>query len=109
MKKIKGYIKTKILPSFEISEPTSHRKAVYYIAKELNISPFKVDQYITAFFGRDGLKYFINLKMEVNINGLGKFYFNKLTYNAFHNKRLNDNKTYINHRRKISKYNLKLK
>ena len=44
--------------------------------------------------------------IEMNINGLGKFYFHKKVFNAFHKKRLGTDK---NHKEIMKKYNTKLK
>lgn len=88
------------------NEPTSNYKAIHKIAFELNLPPVKVKQYIDAFFGKFGIKYFVKLGIEMNIYGFGKFYFHKKVFNEKLKHKFKKMHVY---RDMIKKYKLKLK
>lgn len=63
--------------------PKSHGMAVNKIASETGIPPARVHKLIMAFFGKYGIKYFVIKRQTISINGLGKFYFTKMTLKKF--------------------------
>jgi nucleoid DNA-binding protein len=91
-------------------EPTSNFKAIQRIASDMNLPPVKVKQYVDAFFGKYGIKYFIKLGIEISIYGFGKFYFHKKVYNEklrYKIRRKFENKNA--YKNLIEKYKMKLK
>ena len=107
MKEKPKFGKEKILHFSDKRKPISNYTAIHKIAFDMNMSPEAVKRIVEAFFGKYGLKYFIRNRIEMNIKGLGKFYWHKKVYNAYHKHmiRSQGNK----HIEFMKKFNQKLK
>lgn len=107
MKEKPKFGREKILQFSEKRKPISNYTAIHKIAFDMNLSPEAVKRIIEAFFGVYGIKYFMKRRIEMNIKGLGKFYWHKATFNSYHKKRIE--KYGDEHIEFMNKFNSKLK
>lgn len=107
MKEKPKFGKEKILHFSKKRKPISNYTVIHKIAYDMNMSPEAVKRIVEAFFGVFGLKYFMARKIEMNVKGLGKFYFHKKTFNSYHKKMFE--KRGKKHEEFMNKYNTKLK
>ena len=61
--------------------PDTHNKAIRYISKIVDRDFYYVRNVINGFFGKWGIKYFVERTIPVNIRNLGHFYFPKKVIN----------------------------
>jgi len=73
----------------------------------MKMTPEDVKRIVEAFFGDNGIKYFIRNGIEMNIKGLGKFYWHKKTFNSYHKKMID--KKGEEHEEFMKQFNSKLK